>query len=243
MDKLDNQFAIITGGGTGIGRAIAIALAQEGAGVCICGRRLDPLESTVRSIQERGGTAFYVQADVSKESDVRRLVGNAVETFGKVDILINNAAIDGQGFIHEHDVGVWDQVMAINLRGPFLLSRAVLPIMRGNRRGHIINISSEVGIEHYGGYGAYGVAKHALNALAEFMQRENQALGIRVNTICPGMVVTEMTEALTNLIPEKCLFPEDIADLVIWLIKQRGNVKFGLPILIQTMENPWDNTD
>lgn len=94
-------------------------------------------------------------------------------------------------------------------------------------------------MEHYEGNGAYGVSKHALNALSEYIQRENQEEGIRVNTICPGMVVTEMTEGEPGLDHDKCLYPEDIADLVVWLVSRRQNVKIGRPILIQTMENPW----
>ncbi len=130
--------------------------------------------------------------------------------------------------------------MAVNLRGPFLMSRAVLPVMRSQGSGHIINISSESGLEYYSGNGAYGVSKHALNDLGEYIQRENQDFGIRVDTICPGMVVTEMSRNSPGLDHEKCLYPEDIADLVVWLLTRRPNIKIGRPILIQTMENPWE---
>jgi NAD(P)-dependent dehydrogenase (short-subunit alcohol dehydrogenase family) len=167
------------------------------------------------------------------------VVAAATERDGSIDILINNAGIGGGASIHEHEVADWDQVMAVNLRGPFLMARAVLPSMRRQLRGHIINISSESGLEYYEGSGAYGVSKHALNALGEYIQRENQELGIRVNTICPGMVVTEMTEDSPGLVHEKCLYPEDIADLVMWLLSRRANIKIGTPILIQTMQNPW----
>jgi len=169
------------------------------------------------------------------------LVQTTLKTFGGVDILVNNAGIDGGGQIHAHDVSVWDHIMAINLRGPFLMARAVLPLMRAKRSGHIINISSESGHEHYEGDGAYGVSKHALNALSEYMQRENQELGIRVDTVCPGMVVTEMTENSPGLDHEKCLYSQDIAELVLWLLTRRTNIKIGAPILIQTMENPWES--
>jgi NADP-dependent 3-hydroxy acid dehydrogenase YdfG len=94
-------------------------------------------------------------------------------------------------------------------------------------------------LEYYQGNGAYGVSKHALNALGEFVQRENQEYGVRVDTICPGMVITEMTQESQGLDHSKCLYPEDIAELVLWLLTRRQNIKIGTPILIQTMENPW----
>lgn len=239
MKRLENQVAIVTGGGTGIGRGVALALAGEGVRVVICGRRQDPLENTVQTIHLAGGEAYAVVADISNEQAVERLVQATLEVFGKVDILINNAAIDGGNSIHAHAVDEWDRIQAINLRGPFLAAHAVLPIMRAQQHGQIINISSESGLEHYAGDGAYGVSKHALNALGEYIQRENQELGIRVNTICPGMVVTEMTQNSPGLDHDKCLYPEDIAELVIWLVTRRPNIKIGTPILIQTMENPW----
>lgn len=239
MKELDQKTAIVTGGGTGIGNGIALALAREGANVIICGRREEPLERTVEAIHDAGGDALAVQADVSNADDVSRLVGTAVDMYGTVDVLINNAGIGGSGSIHEHDIATWDRVMAINLRGPFLMARAVLPLMRRQRSGHIVNISSESGLEYYAGNGAYGVSKHALNVLSEYIQRENQEVGIRVDTVCPGMVVTEMSENSPGLDHDKCLYPDDIADLVIWLLSRRPNVKIGRPILIQTMENPW----
>jgi NAD(P)-dependent dehydrogenase (short-subunit alcohol dehydrogenase family) len=128
--------------------------------------------------------------------------------------------------------------MRINLRGPFLLSRAVLPIMRQRGRGHIVMISSDIALDHKPGVGAYAIAKHALNAMAEIMQRENQDLGIHVEVICPGFVVTEMTTTFP-LDPDKCITAEDIGDLALWLVSRHPNVKIGRPILIQPMENPW----
>jgi 3-oxoacyl-[acyl-carrier protein] reductase len=236
---LTDQVAIVTGGGTGIGRGVALALAKEGANVVICGRRKTPLGATIESIWQAGGGGQAVQADVSREEDVERLIQVTLETYNTIDILVNNAGIGGGSPIHEHSVETWDKVLAVNLRGPFLTSRAVLPIFRKKRSGHIVNISSESGLEHYAGNGAYGVSKHALNALGEYIQRENQEHGIRVDTICPGMVVTEMSEGSTGLDQSKCLFPEDIAELILWLVSRRPNIKVGRPILFQTMENPW----
>jgi NADP-dependent 3-hydroxy acid dehydrogenase YdfG len=239
MTDLTGKVAIITGGGTGIGEGTAKALAGEGCRVVICGRREAKLEQVAASITADGGEALVVAADVAEEEDVQELVQAVLKTFGRIDILVNNAGIGGGDRIHSHDVKDWDRVMAVNLRGPFLAARAVLPSMRAQNQGHIVNISSESGLEYYQGDGAYGVSKHALNALGEFIQRENQEYGVRVDTICPGMVVTEMTENSPGLDHSKCLYPEDIADLVLWLLTRRANIKIGTPILIQTMENPW----
>ncbi len=240
MQSLENRTAIITGGGTGIGRGLALALGRSGSQVVICGRRKVPLDDTIQTIWQAGGIGLALQADVSQADQVDQVVKTALQEYGKVDILVNNAGIDGGAPIHTHDIDSWDHVLAVNLRGPFLMARAVLPQMRAKRGGHIINISSESGLEYYTGDGAYGVSKHALNALGEYIQRENQDYGIRVDTVCPGMVVTEMTENSPGLDHSKCLYPEDIADLVIWLLTRRPNLKIGRPLLIQTMENPWE---
>jgi len=239
VEELSGKTALITGGGTGIGRGVALMLAGEGCHVAVCGRRQTPLDKVLETIHNQGGQALAVVGDVSEVDDVDRIIKTARDKFGQIDILVNNAGIDGGSHIHNHDLQDWDRVMAINLRGPFLTSRAVLPMMRKQKSGHIINISSESGLEYYQGDGAYGVSKHALNALGEFIQRENQDYGIRVDTICPGMVITEMTEDSQDLDHSKCLYPEDIAELVLWLLSRRENIKIGTPILIQTMENPW----
>jgi NAD(P)-dependent dehydrogenase (short-subunit alcohol dehydrogenase family) len=239
--ELSGKCAVITGAGTGIGQAIALALAARSVKVLLVGRRRQPIEDTARLINSSGGKALWIQADVSQEHDVNQIASHARSSFGVVDILVNNAGISGSGEIHEHDVHVWDRVMATNLRGPFLMCRAFLSGMRAQRYGHIVNISSESGLEYYLGNGAYGVSKHALNALGEYIQRENQEFGIRIDTICPGMVVTPMSDNASGLNREKCLSGEDIADLTIWLLTRRANVKIGRPILIQTMENPWQD--
>ncbi len=239
MNALQDKVAIITGGGTGIGKAIAVLFASEGAKVLICGRRAELLKEVVENDHSSAGKIEILQADVSNEDDVKRIIDTALNTFHRVDILVNNAGIDGREYIHEHHVEVWDRVMATNLRGPFLMARYLLPVMRAQKSGFIINIGSEAGLEIYEGHGAYGVAKHALIRLGEYIQKENQELGIHVSTICPGVVLTDMIRDEPNLHPEKSLSPDEIADLVLWLVTKRPNVKFGTPILIQTMENPW----
>jgi NAD(P)-dependent dehydrogenase (short-subunit alcohol dehydrogenase family) len=236
---ISGKIAIITGGGSGIGQGIALAFARAGVNVVICGRRAEALERTVQLAAGLPGQVIPVRGDVSVPEDVQRVVNETLSRLRQIDILVNNAAIFLDGSVHSLDIKTWEKVMAINLRGPFLICRAVIPHMRERQSGHIINISSESGIEYYSGDAAYGTSKHALNALAEYIQLENQDLNIRVDTICPGMVVTEMTANDAGLNHKKCLYPEDIADLALWLVTRRQNVKIGTPILIQTMENPW----
>ena len=238
--ELAGKVAIVTGAGSGIGQGIALALAKEDVSVVICGRRNEALQKTVQMIETIGGNVTAAQGDVSQTPDVQRVVKTALDTFGRLDILINNAGISGGDFIHKMTDDDWGQVMTVNLRGAFRMAREVLRVFREQKSGHIINISSESGIEYYPGDGSYGLSKHAMNDMGEYIQRENQDLNIRVNTICPGMVVTEMTENSPGLDQEKCLYPEDIADLAIWLLTRRPNVKIGTPILIQTMLNPWE---
>jgi len=238
--ELNGKVAIVTGGGSGIGQGVAQALAEAGASAVICGRRKESLEGTARRIEKIGGRVTVVQADVSQTADVQRVVKTALDAFGRLDILINNAGVSGGDFIHKMTDDDWGQIMTVNLRGAFRMAREALRVFREQESGHIINISSESGIEYYPGDGSYGLSKHAMNDMGEYIQRENQELNIRVNTICPGMVVTEMTADSPGLDHEKCLYPEDIADLVLWLLTRRPNVKIGTPILIQTMLNPWE---
>ena len=241
MTSLQDRVAIVTGGGTGIGKGVALSLARQQVRVVVCGRRQDRLEKTIDAIRQQGGEAIAIRADVSQADDVQRLVDATLDGYGCVDIVVNSAGVvDESAALHELNFADWDRVMATNLRGVMLVMRTVLPIMRDQRSGHIINISSESGLEYYTGDAVYGTSKHALNALSEYAQRENQDYGIRVNTICPGMVVTEMTENSIGLNHDKCLYPEDIADLVTWLLTRRQNIKIGTPILIQTMLNPWE---
>ena len=241
MTSLQDRVAIVTGGGTGIGKGVALSLARQQVRVVVCGRRQDRLEKTIDAIRQQGGEAIAIRADVSQADDVQRLVDATLDGYGRVDIVVNSAGVvDESAALHELNLADWDRVMATNLRGVMLVMRTVLPIMRDQRSGHIINISSESGLEYYTGDAVYGTSKHALNALSEYAQRENQDYGIRVNTICPGMVVTEMTENSIGLNHDKCLYPEDIADLVTWLLTRRQNIKIGTPILIQTMLNPWE---
>jgi len=134
MKRLEGKVAVVTGGGTGIGRGIAIALADEGARVFLCGRRLDRIQKTALEIQAAGGYAQAIQADIANEMGVDSLSG-VCWMCCRIDILVNNAGISAGGPLDELRVDEWDRVLGVNLRGPFLTTRAVLPVMRGQRAG------------------------------------------------------------------------------------------------------------
>lgn len=238
MTSLNNQTALVTGGSSGIGAAIALALAREGANIAITGRRLAPLEATLAQIEAAGGRGLAIQADVSIAADVQRMVDTTLQRFGALHIVVNNAGVGGGDHIHQQNIEDWDRVMAVNLRGPFLVARAALPLMRAQKQGHIIAISSGSGVDYFVGNGAYGVSKHALNALHEFIRRENEDFGIKVDTICPGFVDTPMVADYPDLNLEKCLTVEDVADLALWLLTRPARVNLGAPIRIRPMENP-----
>ena len=235
--ELKNKTALISGGGSGIGKTISLRLAEAGVNTVLCGRRIEPLEETLLQIKSKGGQGLALQADISKEKDVQRIVEQTIETYNRLDILVNNAGINGQAPVHIQDPQEWDRVMEINLRGPFLLAHAILPIMRRQKEGDILNISSESGLFHYRSSGAYGVSKHALNDLAETIQAENLKYGIRVFTICPSFVNTEMVSDL-SLDPQKALQPEDVADLALWMLSRRRGIRIGTPVWLATTQDP-----
>jgi NAD(P)-dependent dehydrogenase (short-subunit alcohol dehydrogenase family) len=237
--RLQDQVVLVTGGGKGIGKAVALAMAEEGAQVVVCGRHLETLQPVVAQIEQKGTKGLAVQANVADENDVNRVVEAALNAFGSVDVLVNNAGIGDSGPIHEQDIARWDEIIAVNLRGAFLMTRAVLPSMRQRRKGHVINISSEAGLYYIGVNAAYSVSKYALNGLTDCTQGENQAFGIRANAICPGMVITDLTREAPGLIAENCLSPEEVADIAVWLVTQPPNVQISEPVLVKTMLNPW----
>ncbi len=162
MEEIEGRVALVTGGGTGIGRGVAGGLAAAGCRVAVFGRRTEPLDATVEALEREGANCLAIPGDVADADDVRWAVETTLEKLGGLDILVNNAGIGGGGMIHNHDYQRWDEVMAVNLRGPFLMARFALPHMRAQQRGHIVNISSESALRHYAGNGAYGVSKHAL---------------------------------------------------------------------------------
>jgi 3-oxoacyl-[acyl-carrier protein] reductase len=193
MDKLLDRVAIVTGAARGIGGAIATAFAQQGADVVIADRiGEDAAAAVIDAVTGAGRRALFVPTDVSDEMQVRAMVDRATSTFGRVDILVNDAGIVGQVFFHEMTVAEWDRVMAVNLRGVFLCTRFVLPQMLDHGRGVIINIASQLG--QIGGTEMvhYSASKAGVIGFTKALAREVSTRGVRVNAIAPGPIMTDM---------------------------------------------------
>ena len=189
--RLTGKVAIITGGGSGIGKAIARAFVREGAKVVIAGRDTRKLD---RAVAEIVGECLAVSADVSSTNDVQKLVSAAMETFKRIDILVNNAAMLLPGTAESISEEDFDQTFNINVRGLWLLSRAVLPHMRATGGGSIINIGSVLSLLGARNRVAYSASKGAVMAMTKAMALDHAAENIRVNCIAPGIVATEMVE-------------------------------------------------
>jgi 3-oxoacyl-[acyl-carrier protein] reductase len=235
MKKLENKVALVTGASKGIGKAIALAFGQEGARLVVTARSTAALAGLAEQVRERGVEALAVTADMGLENDIQRLVAEALSHFGRVDILVNNAAV-----IHppidlvNFEVALWRQVIEVNLTGVALLTRAVLPSMIQNRSGKIINLSSIGGRKGSKGRSAYRVTKAGLISLTESVAAEVKRYGIDVNCICPGGVDTEGYREAFNSSGRaenpKLMRPEEIAELAVFLASEASSAITGAAI-------------
>ncbi|MBI2821789.1 MAG: SDR family oxidoreductase [Acidobacteria bacterium] len=188
--KLEGKVAVVTGGGRGIGRAIAAACARDGAAVVICSRNRDHLEETARGLSRQGATAVALELDVRKGAMFPPLVELAEQKFGRVDILVNNAGISGITPLDEGDDRLWNDIIDTNLNGAYRATRHLLPLIPDG--GRIINISSVLGKFGVAGYAAYCASKHGLIGFTRALSAELAPRKITVNAICPGWVDTDM---------------------------------------------------
>ncbi len=189
---LKGRVALVTGGGVGIGRGIAMALAEQGVRVAVCGRRVEFLEQSVTHMRERGGEAMGVLADVTHRGDVERVVTAVTDAWGRIDILVNNAGVSGRTPMDDPDDARWLAILQVNLTGSYLCSKLVLPHMSGPAYGRIINMSSVLGRFGVPGYAAYCTAKHGILGFTKALALEVADRGITVNAICPTWVDTDM---------------------------------------------------
>lgn len=189
---LKDRVALITGGGEGIGRGIAEALAERGVRVAICGRRPRPLEDTAQHVRSSGGDALAITADVTKRDEVQQAVATIVKEWGQIDILVNNAGMSGRTPIDDPDDSRWLNILQVNLTGSYLCTKLVLPYMKDAAYGRIINLSSVLGRFGVPGYAGYCTAKHGIIGFTKAVALEVAGRGITVNAICPTWVDTAM---------------------------------------------------
>ena len=230
--KLAGVVAIVTGASRGLGRAVALRYAQEGARVAICSRTPKEIEAVAQAIRRGGGEAFAVKADVSQERDVDRLTAMTVKAFGRIQVLVNNAGVlVPRAPIHHVKVTDWDATMAANLRGPFLCIRSVLPHMLSQRGGSIINVSSGAGKRHAPLWGPYAVSKFGIEGLTGVVADEVRAQGIRVNAINPGGTRTEMrAKAYPQENPMRLPVPEELTGLFVYLASEASGDVTGMSL-------------
>ncbi len=216
---LGGRVALVTGGSRGIGRAIALKLAEIGAAVAICGRDMKKLETTAEELRGLTDDVFAQAADVTMAGDVSKLVSAAEAKLGAISILVNNAGIGLFGPAHEKTEADWDRVLSTNLKSVFLVSRAVVPSMMRQGRGDIINISSLAGRNTFAGGGLYCASKWGVQGLTGCMAEDLREHGIRVSVICPGSVATEFSGRGAKD-SGRALKPEDVAHAVAAVVTQ-----------------------
>jgi NAD(P)-dependent dehydrogenase (short-subunit alcohol dehydrogenase family) len=243
--RLSGKVALITGGGTGIGRAITLAFAREGAKVAVAARRKEKLDEVVRAITSGGAEALAVECDVTSSADAERAVRETEARFGALHALLNNAGTLSNATVEQISEQDWDQVMRVNIKGPFLMSRAALPALRRAGGGSIINTGSILGLYAMKSRAAYCASKGAVTMLTKAMALDHAHENIRVNCICPSLVETEMVQSLFPDTPQGAAArasrlagiplgrmgkPADVAELAVYLASDESSWMTGVAV-------------
>ena len=243
--QFTGKTALITGGGTGIGRSAAIALAAESCLVTVAGRTIATLQETVKIISDNGGSARYAICDVTDEKAVKAAVDIAVGDTGRLDCAVNSAGIDGGDnamITTVYDISIFDAMIATNVRGMFLSMKYELIQMEKQNFGSIVNISSGAGLVGIAGYSGYSASKHAEIGMTKSSAIEYAAKGIRINAICPGLVDTPLIAKMAEDSPDfhahlvashpigRIATSHEVSDAIIWLCSDKSTYLIGAAI-------------
>jgi NAD(P)-dependent dehydrogenase (short-subunit alcohol dehydrogenase family) len=242
--SLQDRVALITGASRGIGRAIALRFAEAGAKVVVSSRRLDNVQPVADEIANSGGDALAIQAHVGRPEDVTALVERTIETYGRLDVAVNNAATNPHfGPILTADEGQWDKILDTNTKGCFRVCKAVVPHMEAQGGGKIINLASIAGLRPQPGMGIYGISKSAIIMLTQVLALELGPANIQVNAIAPGVIKTRFSQLLwqTPQIADPILAhmplgrfgePEDVAGLALYLASPASEYVTGAVFVV-----------
>jgi NAD(P)-dependent dehydrogenase (short-subunit alcohol dehydrogenase family) len=246
MKEFEGKVALVTGGGSGIGRATALAFAREGAKVVIGNRNVERGEETVSKIRDAGGKATFRRTDVLVAAEIEALVDHAVKTYGRLDIAFNNAGIEGDMLptIVDHTEASFDAIMDVNVKGVWLSMKYEIPRMLEQGSGAIVNCSSVAGVIGFPGIGIYVASKHAVVGLTKTAALEFSAKGIRINAVNPAVIDTEMVDRIAGGMKMKkddlkTFHPigrigrvEEVAEAVLWLCSDRASFVTGHSLIV-----------
>ena len=233
---IEGKVAVVTGGGRGIGRAICEKFVREGAKVAFCGRNAEQGRKLAERLRESGGEAQFFAADVGRRDEVTAFVAGVLAAYGRVDILVNNAGITRDGLAVRMSAQDWDEVVRVNLTGPFYVIQATAREMLRQRRGAIVNISSVAGLIGNAGQANYSAAKAGILGLTKALAKEFAKRGVRINAVCPGFIDTEMTAGLPPEVRAEILSrvplqrpgtPEEVAEAVAFLCSDAASYITG----------------
>jgi NAD(P)-dependent dehydrogenase (short-subunit alcohol dehydrogenase family) len=242
--SLKGKTAIVTGSSRGIGRAIAIALAEAGADVVVSSRKKEACEEVAREVERRGVRSLVIPCHVGKAADIENLIDSAHRSWGRIDVLVNNAATNpAMGALVNTEDSVWDKIMEVNLRGHFIASRRAAQLMMNQGSGVIINVASTGGIRAPALLGAYGISKAAIIHMTKTFAKELAGTGVRVNCIAPGLIDTAFSHALihTPEIYQEALRtipmgrhgqPEEIAGIALYLASEASSYMTGQVLIV-----------
>ena len=238
--KLTGKVAIVTGASRGIGRAISVALAREAATVVLAARSMTKLQETAELVKQAGGKAEIIITDLLREESIINLARSVGEKFGRLDILVNNAGITHSSKLEETKTEDWQRCLQVNATAPFTLCREALPLLRKSPTSYIINISSVVGVKGYPLQSAYTASKHAVRGMTMSLAEEFNGTNVRVHLVCPGGVDTELIpQVRPDLKSEDLMRPEEIAELVMYLVTHKGKAIIDELHIRRSTSKPW----